>query len=66
MLGSKEPDLNTEDAQVVEQPAEKKSLWKTILPVMACGAGLFSDGYINNVRIPTYTKGPSLYAVLTM
>jgi hypothetical protein len=23
---------------------------KAILPVMACGAGLFSDGYINNVR----------------
>jgi hypothetical protein len=22
---------------------------KAILPVMACGAGLFSDGYINNV-----------------
>lgn len=25
------------------------SFWKKIIPVMACGAGLFSDGYINNV-----------------
>jgi len=23
--------------------------FKTLLPVIACGAGLFSDGYINNV-----------------
>ncbi|KAH6617030.1 major facilitator superfamily domain-containing protein [Chaetomium tenue] len=50
LFGSKKkPDLNTENAQVVEPPTEKKSLWKSILPVMACGAGLFSDGYINNV-----------------
>ncbi|KAH6617845.1 major facilitator superfamily domain-containing protein [Chaetomium sp. MPI-SDFR-AT-0129] len=27
----------------------KKSFWKALLPVIACGAGLFSDGYINNV-----------------
>jgi hypothetical protein len=26
-----------------------KSQWERIWPVMACGAGLFSDGYINNV-----------------
>lgn len=30
----------------------QKSFWKAILPVIACGAGLFSDGYINNVRSP--------------
>lgn len=24
---------------------------ETALPVFACGAGLFSDGYINNVRV---------------
>lgn len=23
--------------------------WKNMIPVIACGAGLFSDGYINNV-----------------
>lgn len=26
-----------------------KSFWQAALPVFACGAGLFSDGYINNV-----------------
>lgn len=26
-----------------------KSFWQRLWPVMACGAGLFSDGYINNV-----------------
>jgi len=27
-----------------------KNRWEKIWPVMACGAGLFSDGYINNVN----------------
>lgn len=26
-----------------------KNRWERLWPVMACGAGLFSDGYINNV-----------------
>ena len=26
-----------------------KTNWKNLIPVIACGAGLFSDGYINNV-----------------
>jgi hypothetical protein len=26
-----------------------KGFWERLWPVMACGAGLFSDGYINNV-----------------
>lgn len=30
---------------------ERKSFFQAALPVFACGAGLFSDGYINNVRI---------------
>jgi len=25
--------------------------WKKMMPVIACGAGLFSDGYINNVGL---------------
>jgi MFS family permease len=28
---------------------EHKSTWQSLWPVFACGAGLFSDGYINNV-----------------
>ncbi|CAM1501567.1 Fc.00g035510.m01.CDS01 [Cosmosporella sp. VM-42] len=30
-------------------PGPQKSFWQAALPVFACGAGLFSDGYINNV-----------------
>ena len=29
----------------------RKSFFETVLPVFACGAGLFSDGYINNVSV---------------
>jgi hypothetical protein len=32
-----------------------KSRWERLWPVMACGAGLFSDGYINNVNNPYAT-----------
>jgi hypothetical protein len=28
----------------------EKSKWERLWPVIACGAGLFSDGYLNNVR----------------
>jgi len=28
---------------------EHKSWWERSWPALACGAGLFSDGYINNV-----------------
>ncbi|KAH8171883.1 sugar transporter domain-containing protein [Sarocladium implicatum] len=38
----------TEDP-VLEEAIAQKSLFKRALPVFACGAGLFSDGYINNV-----------------
>jgi hypothetical protein len=30
-------------------PLDQKPFWSAIWPVIACGAGLFSDGYINNV-----------------
>ncbi|KAK4158338.1 major facilitator superfamily domain-containing protein [Chaetomidium leptoderma] len=51
MFGRKRPAASTEEVQMAEQQPvqERKSFWKSILPVMACGAGLFSDGYINNV-----------------
>jgi hypothetical protein len=39
-------------SQSEEEPeAPRKSFFMTTLPVFACGAGLFSDGYINNVRL---------------
>jgi hypothetical protein len=38
-----------------------KSKWERLWPVLACGSGLFSDGYINNVSrfllIPHYLPG---------
>jgi hypothetical protein len=30
-----------------------KSTWNRIWPVIACGAGLFSDGYLNGVSNPS-------------
>lgn len=27
----------------------RKNTWARLMPVIACGAGLFSDGYLNNV-----------------
>ncbi|RDA92084.1 hypothetical protein CP533_3593 [Ophiocordyceps camponoti-saundersi (nom. inval.)] len=40
------------DEEAVPQPPsdhDKKPFLQTAMPVFACGAGLFSDGYINNV-----------------
>ena len=31
--------------------ATPKSRWERSWPVFACGAGLFSDGYLNGVRV---------------
>ncbi|KAI0477663.1 major facilitator superfamily domain-containing protein [Xylariaceae sp. FL0804] len=31
-----------------EPPLDRKPFWQAIWPVLACGAGLFSDGYVNN------------------
>lgn len=39
------------DAVPVDAP--RQPFRKAIVPVIACGAGLFSDGYINNVSAPT-------------
>ncbi|KAF2091550.1 MFS phospholipid transporter-like protein Git1 [Saccharata proteae CBS 121410] len=36
-------------AQHVPLEATDKSRWDRMWPVIACGAGLFSDGYLNNV-----------------
>lgn len=42
-----------DDAQQVSPEFVPQRPWvETALPVFACGAGLFSDGYINNVRQP--------------
>lgn len=38
-----------EEPVVPETAVQRKSFVQAALPVFACGAGLFSDGYINNV-----------------
>ncbi|ATY60386.1 MFS phospholipid transporter Git1 [Cordyceps militaris] len=43
----KMPEPATVDAE--NNAPQKKSWTKTMMPVFACGSGLFSDGYINNV-----------------
>ncbi|KAF7560036.1 hypothetical protein G7046_g4106 [Stylonectria norvegica] len=49
MLGMKR--RSKEEDSVEEEPIRPsdKTFWQAALPVFACGAGLFSDGYINNV-----------------
>lgn len=32
-----------------EPPIDQVPFWQAIWPVLACGAGLFSDGYVNSV-----------------
>lgn len=42
-----------DDVPVDRAPLENttKSRWERSWPTIACGAGLFSDGYLNGVRI---------------
>lgn len=46
----RQPANESLESEATLAPAiEHKSFFKRALPVFACGAGLFSDGYINNV-----------------
>ena len=47
-IGSHDGPSN-ESGEVV--PHEEKGRWERLWPTIACGAGLFSDGYLNSVRI---------------
>lgn len=46
------PCKEVDEPVVHDSPPEPqpKSWRKAAMPVFACGAGLFSDGYINNAR----------------
>jgi hypothetical protein len=56
MASAKEasPRLRDSSNEDVEQRTSvanvEKGKWERLWPVIACGAGLFSDGYLNNVR----------------
>ncbi|KAH7127166.1 major facilitator superfamily domain-containing protein [Dendryphion nanum] len=39
----------------------EKSRWERLWPVIACGAGLFSDGYLNNIIGPVNTMLKRIY-----
>lgn len=43
------------DTLVNEGATGGKTNWKNLIPVIACGAGLFSDGYINNVCLISFS-----------
>ena len=42
---------------------ENKTTWKRLMPAAACGAGLFSDGYLQAVIGPVNTILQTLYPV---
>lgn len=45
-----EPDQQSPAAEpALETALQRKPFLQVVLPVFACGAGLFSDGYVNNV-----------------
>ncbi|KAI9888911.1 MAG: hypothetical protein M1814_006143 [Vezdaea aestivalis] len=52
---SQEGDRNVNEADLVELQATNKTTWERLWPVIACGAGLFSDGYLNSVAGPVNT-----------
>lgn len=51
-------DDNSQPGRIADKDVERrgsvarteKGRWERLWPVIACGAGLFSDGYLNNVR----------------
>lgn len=57
-----EPDYNhSYDLDEVPIDATEKSFWERIWPSLACGAGLFSDGYLQSVIGPANTILNKLY-----
>ena len=47
-----ETSPNVELSPLGEAAPVEKGRWECLWPVIACGAGLFSDGYLNNVHEP--------------
>lgn len=55
-VDEKRPDaLQSADVEV-SLDALPKSRWERSWPVIACGAGLFSDGYLNGVSWVLFLK----------
>jgi hypothetical protein len=56
--GGLQPSVEKSDVaeRVNETPVEvsTKTWWQRRAPVIACGSGLFSDGYLNGVRADSF------------
>jgi len=48
-VGISEPSPDAVEASRPDYMETDKSFWQRLWPVIACGAGLFSDGYLNGV-----------------
>lgn len=60
----KQPDSHDGDAERrISVARTEKGRWERLWPVIACGAGLFSDGYLNNVRLPHATTSKSDFCI---
>lgn len=55
-----------EEVQAQELENNTKSRWDRSWPVIACGAGLFSDGYLNNVSDSYQRRVSSMVACLAV
>lgn len=44
-------DVTMADDILEGRPVKSKAGWRSKVPIMACGAGLFSDGYLNGVCV---------------
>jgi len=51
--GSYPPDAEERAFEIHDLPLEEvpKTRWERSWPVLAAGSGLFSDGYLNGVRL---------------
>ncbi|KAF2735824.1 MFS general substrate transporter [Polyplosphaeria fusca] len=54
-----DPALDTERRGSISHT--EKGRWERLWPVIACGAGLFSDGYLNNIIGPVNTMLATIY-----
>jgi hypothetical protein len=54
-------DSDTPTPRRASVTATEKSKWERLWPVIACGAGLFSDGYLNNIIGPVNTMLKKIY-----
>ena len=56
-----DPRLANIETPPLENP--EKSTWQRLWPAMACGAGLFSDGYLQSVIGPVNTMLSTIYPI---